>query len=181
LANFKTETANAAGSGMSILATSVSDNLTEDRTTLLNNFNAGLSGLNTTLTQTSTIVGAIQSISDAMSGLALSLDSLSSIDTAAINQIPWVKMAVFGKSGGKIELTSAASKNLNLSKEASDNIKKMSTNIQANLQISKNLQALMAVLADNGKAAFQLNIDGRAVTNMIQKRADDRKGQKKEE
>jgi hypothetical protein len=164
LANFKTETANAAGSGMSILATSVSDNLTEDRTTLLNNFNAGLSGLNTTLTQTSTIVGAIQSISDAMSGLALSLDSLSSIDTAAINEIPWVKMAVFGKSGGKIELTSSASKNLNVSKEASDNLKKISTNTEAMIKLNNTMVKLLKEGFFGGETSkMSLFIDGKAV------------------
>jgi hypothetical protein len=177
LANFKIETANATGSGMSILATSVSDNLTEDRTTLLNSFNAGLSGLNTTLTQTSTIVGAIQSISDAMSGLALSLDSLSSIDTAAINQIPWVKMAVFGKSGGKIELTSAASKNLNLSKEASDNIKKMATNTEAMVKLNNTLVKLTKEGFFGGEASrMSLYIDGKAVNTSLKRYKDNTKG-----
>ena len=47
--------------------------------------------------------------------------------------------------------------------------------IRSNKDISKNLQALLAVLSDSRDAAFQLSIDGSAVTRMIQKRADDRK------
>lgn len=45
------------------------------------------------------------------------------------------------------------------------------------LQVNKNLQALMAVMAFEGKAATQLIIDGKTVASMLQRRADNRMGQ----
>jgi hypothetical protein len=45
------------------------------------------------------------------------------------------------------------------------------------LQVNKNLQALMAVMAFEGKAATQLIIDGKAVASMLERRSDNRKGQ----
>ena len=59
--------------------------------------------------------------------------------------------------------------------KSAKNIEKLAADSKANVQISKNLQALLGVLADSKDAAFQLNIDGSAVTRMITKREENRK------
>jgi hypothetical protein len=126
------------------------------------------------------IASGIDTFSISIENLSSALERLASVNTKAINDIPWLKMTAFGASGGKITLAQSANNSFNIAQDSAKNIEKLAKDSNSNLQVSKNLQALMAVLADNGNAAFQLSIDGRQVTEMIKKRADDRKAQNKE-
>jgi hypothetical protein len=128
----------------------------------------------------STFATPIMATAFAVDALANAFGKLSSIDVSSLTKIPWEEMEDFASEGGKFVLASSGGGSFALSKETTDNIKKLATDTKANVQISKNLQALLAVMADNKDAAFALSIDGRQVVNMIQKRADDRKGTKKE-
>jgi hypothetical protein len=175
LANFKMETAEAVGSGMSSVATATTDYLTADRTAAINGFASSIGYLNSQLMGLGGIAPMMETASLAFINLASALDRLAEVNTKSINDIPWIKMITFANAGGKIVLAQSANNSFNIAQDSAKNIEKLATDSKANLQISKNLQALMAVLADSGTAAFQLNIDGRAVTNMIQKRAEDRK------
>jgi hypothetical protein len=175
LANFKMETAEAVGSGMSSVATATTDYLTADRTAAINGFASSIGYLNSQLMGLGGIAPMMETASLAFINLASALDRLAEVNTKSINDIPWIKMIAFANAGGKIVLAQSANNSFNIAQDSAKNIEKLATDSKANLQISKNLQALMAVLADSGTAAFQLNIDGRAVTNMIQKRAEDRK------
>ena len=112
----------------------------------------------------------------AVQALANAFGQLSSIDVGALNKVPWGDMEDFASEGGKFVLAQSGGGSFALSKQTTDDISKMNTAIQANLQVSKNLQALLAVLSYEKDAAFQLNIDGNAVTNMLSRRADNRKG-----
>jgi hypothetical protein len=123
----------------------------------------------------SSYANPIQATADAVYSLANAFGQLSGIDASTLKQIPWSEMEDFAAEGGKFVLANSGGGSFALSKDTTENIKKLATDTKANVQISKNLQALLAVLADNKDAAFQLSIDGSAVTKMIQKRADDRK------
>ena len=112
----------------------------------------------------------------AVQALANAFGQLSSIDVGALNKVPWGDMEDFASEGGKFILAQSGGGSFALSKQTTDDISKMNTAVQANLQVSKNLQALLAVLSYEKDAAFQLNIDGNAVTNMLSRRADNRKG-----
>lgn len=123
----------------------------------------------------SAISSGIDITSMALINMASALNEVAKINTSNLSKVPWAQMAGFSKSNGNFVLAQSANNNFTIAQDTAKNIDKLTADTKANVQISKNLQALLAVLADNGNAAFQLNIDGRAVTNMIQKRADDRK------
>ena len=141
--------------------------------------NPQLMMLMNTMTTFSQISAGIDTTTLALSKMGEALAQVAKINTTNLTRVPWKDMAGFSKSNGNFVLAQSANNNFTIQQESAKNIEKLAKDSNANLQVSKNLQALMAVLADNGNAAFQLNIDGKAVTNMIQKRADDRKGQNK--
>ena len=126
----------------------------------------------------STFATPIMATALAVDALANAFGRLSSIDVSALTKIPWDDMEDFAAEGGKFVLASSGGGSFALSKETTDNIKKLATDTKANVQISKNLQALLGVLAESKDAAFSLNIDGRAVTDMIKRRQDNRKATK---
>jgi hypothetical protein len=103
------------------------------------------------------------------------LDRLAEVNVKAVNDLPWIRMTAFAAAGGKIVLAQSANNSFNIAQDSAKNIEKLAADSKANVQISKNLQALLGVLAGNNNAAFSLNIDGRAVTDMITKREADRK------
>jgi len=85
-------------------------------------------------------------------------------------------MIGFGKtSGGSVVLAKTANNNFNVTQTTAKNIEKLTTDTKLNLQISRNLQALLAVLGDNQGAATKVIIDGRTVASMIQRRDENRK------
>jgi hypothetical protein len=114
----------------------------------------------------------------AVDALANAFGRLSSIDVSALTKIPWGDMEDFASEGGKFVLASSGGGSFALSKDTTDNIKTLSTDTKANLQVSKNLQALIAVLANEGSAGTQLIIDGRAVASMLERRDDNRRATK---
>jgi len=123
----------------------------------------------------SAISSGIDVTSAALINMASALSEVAKIDTTNLSKVPWDKMAGFSKQNGNFVLAQSANNNFTIAQDSAKNIEKLTADTKANVQISKNLQALMAVLAENRDAAFSLNIDGRAVTSMIQKRQDDRK------
>lgn len=123
----------------------------------------------------SAISSGIDVTSAALINMASALNEVAKINTTNLSKVPWEKMAGFSKSNGNFVLAQSANNNFTIAQDTAKNIEKLTTDTKANVQIAKNLQALLAVLAENRDAAFSLNIDGRAVTSMIQKRQDDRK------
>jgi hypothetical protein len=114
----------------------------------------------------------IMQTATAVEALANAFGRLSSIDVSALTKIPWGDMEDFASEGGKFVLASSGGGSFALSKESTDNIKTLAADTKANLQVSKNLQALIAVLADNGESATQVVIDGKNIATMIQRRSD---------
>jgi hypothetical protein len=124
----------------------------------------------------SAISSGIDVTSAALINMASALNEVAKINTTNLSKVPWDKMSGFSKSNGNFVLAQSANNNFTIAQDSAKNIEKLAADTKANVQISKNLQALLAVLAENNNAAFALSIDGRAVTSMIQKRQDDRKG-----
>ena len=124
----------------------------------------------------SAISSGIDVTSAALINMASALNEVAKINTTNLSKVPWDKMSGFSKSNGNFVLAQSANNNFTIAQDSAKNIEKLAADSKANVQISKNLQALLAVLAENNNAAFALSIDGRAVTSMIQKRQDDRKG-----
>ena len=151
------------------------DYLNDGEIDTINSFSSALGGLNMQLMQTAAISGLMGTAAAAFTNLAGALGSLASVNIKAINDLPWVRMIAFAGAGGRITLATSANNNFNIAQDSAKNIEKLATDSKANLQISKNLQALLGVLAESKDAAFSLNIDGSAVTKMITKREADRK------
>jgi hypothetical protein len=122
----------------------------------------------------------IDTFSNALTNLSMALERMSEVNTKSIDDLPWLKMAAFAHAGGKIVLAQGANNSFNLTQDTARNIEKLATDTKANLQVSKNLQALIAVLADNGDSATQVIIDGKNIVNMIQKRNDNIKARNPE-
>jgi hypothetical protein len=122
----------------------------------------------------------IDAFSTALANLAPVLERLAEINTKSIDDIPWNKMAAFAHAGGKIVLAQGANNSFNLTQDTARNIEKLATDTKANLQVSKNLQALIAILADNGDSATQVIIDGKNIVNMIKRREDNIKARNPE-
>ena len=123
----------------------------------------------------SAISSGIDVTSTALINMASALNEVAKINTTNLSKVPWNQMAGFSKSNGNFVLAQSANNNFNIAQDSAKNIEKLAADSKANVQISKNLQALLGVLAGNNNAAFSLNIDGRAVTDMITKREADRK------
>jgi signal transduction histidine kinase len=85
-------------------------------------------------------------------------------------------MTAFAGAGGRITLAQSANNSFNIAQDTAKNIEKLATDTKSNLQVSKNLQALIAVLADNGESATQVIIDGKNIATMIKRRNDNIKG-----
>ncbi len=123
----------------------------------------------------SAIASGIDVTSLALINMASALSEVAKIDTTNLSKVPWEKMAGFSKQNGNFVLAQSANNNFTIAQDSAKNIEKLTADSKAQVQIAKNLQALLGVLAENKDASFQLNIDGGAVTRMIQKRQDDRK------
>jgi len=151
------------------------DYLNDGEIDTINSFSSALGGLNIQLMQTAAISGLMGTAAAAFTNLAGALGSLASVNVKAINDLPWLRLIAFAGAGGRITLAQSANNSFNIAQDSAKNIEKLAADSKANVQISKNLQALLGVLAESKDAAFSLNIDGRAVTDMIKRREDNRK------
>ena len=175
LANFNMESAAAVSEGMVGVASTTTDYLTADRTASINAFATSIGFLNSQLIGLAGIGPLMETTTLAFINLASALDRLAEVNIKAVNDLPWIRMTAFAAAGGKIVLAQSANNSFNIAQDTAKNIDKLATDSKANIQISKNLQALLGVLAESKDAAFSLSIDGSAVTKMIKTREDNRK------
>ena len=153
-------------------------NVSEYRAEMVTEFSDALGELNSQLSSFASMASGIDSTSVAFINLASALDRLGSVNIKAINELPWLKMAAFSGAGGRITLAQSANNSFNIAQDSAKNIAALASDSKANLQVSKNLQALIAVLANENSAGTQLIIDGRAVSEMLTRRDDNRKAVK---
>jgi hypothetical protein len=138
-----------------------------------------------------TIATTMDATALAIMNLADAFRELSKVDTDALDDIPWVRMTAFSAAGGKIQLVQSANKSFNVTQDTAKNIETLKTSDKVNsekllkdntelIRLSKNIQSLITVLATGQQlqtAPIRLEIDGRQVTNVIQRRADNNMGQ----
>ena len=183
LFTFNTDRAKLVGPALSSITESISLGAGNTEAENLNNMAQGMNAYASAVSFAATGIAGlitmstgIDTFSNALTNLSSALERLGSVNMKSINDLPWIRMTAFAAAGGKIVLAQSANNSFNIAQDTAKNIDKLASDTKTNVQISKNLQALMAVLAGNANAAnFQLNIDGKAVTNMITKREADRK------
>jgi hypothetical protein len=171
LSNFKMEAATNVSEGMSSLANATSTYLTSDRTDSINAFSSAIGTLNSQLTELSGIASMVDSAAFAFSNLASALNTLGSINTAALYKIPWDDMEDFASEGGKFVLASSGGGSFALSKETSDNIKKMATNTEAMVKLNNTLVKLTkeGFFGSGETSTMKLYIDGKDVNSSMKR------------
>jgi hypothetical protein len=180
LANFNMESAAAVSEGMTSVANTTTTYLTADRTAAINGFASSIGYLNSQLMGLGGIAPMMDTAAAAFVNLASALDRLAEVNTKSINDLPWLKLIAFANAGGKITLAQNANNSFNIAQDTANNIKTLAADIKTNLQVSKNLQALIAILADNEGSATQVVIDGKNIATMMKRRNDNIKGRNTE-
>jgi hypothetical protein len=106
----------------------------------------------------------------AVERLANAFGALSSIDTSALTKIPWGDMEDFASEGGKFVLASSGGGSFALSKETTDNIKKMATNTEAMVKLNNTLVKLTKEGFFGGETStMKLYIDGKDVNSSMKR------------
>lgn len=119
----------------------------------------------------STYANPIQITANAVQSLANAFASLSSIDTSALTKIPWDDMEDFASEGGKFVLASSGGGSFALSKETTDNIKKMATNTEAMVKLNNTMAKLLKEGFFGGETTGQMKlyIDGKDVSTSMKR------------
>jgi hypothetical protein len=118
----------------------------------------------------SSYANPIQITANAVQSLANAFASLSSIDTSALTKIPWGDMEDFASEGGKFVLASSGGGSFALSKETTDNIKKMATNTEAMVKLNNTLVKLTKEGFFGGEtSSMKLYIDGKDVNSSMKR------------
>lgn len=121
----------------------------------------------------------ITATATAVDGLATAFGRLGSIDTKAINAMPWQKMAGFAKVGGKFVLASSGGSSFVLSKDTTDNIKKMATNTDVLIKLNDTMVKLLKEgFFGNSETTSKLKlyIDGKDVKQSLKRYTDNMDG-----
>ena len=118
----------------------------------------------------SSYANPIQITADAVQSLANAFASLSSIDTSSLKQIPWGDMEDFASEGGKFVLASSGGGSFALSKDTTDNIKKMATNTEAMVKLNNTMAKLLKEGFFGGETSnMKLYIDGKDVSTSMKR------------
>jgi hypothetical protein len=172
LSGFNSESAEVVGKGMASVANATSTYLTSDRTDSINAFASAIGTLNLQLTALSGIASLVDTTAFAFSNLASALNTLGSINTGALKQIPWGDMEDFASEGGKFVLAASGGGSFALSKETTDNIKKMATNTEAMVKLNNTLVKLTKEGFFGGEtSSMKLYIDGKDVNHSMKRYA----------
>ena len=126
----------------------------------------------------------IQITADAVQSLANAFGALSGINTKALNDVPWGKMGDFASEGGKFVLASSGGGSFALSKDTTDNIKKMATNTEAMVKLNNTMVKLLKegfFGTSETTSQLKLYIDGKDVKTSLKRYTDNTKGGKKSE
>ncbi len=177
LSGFNSESAEAVGKGMASVANATSTYLTSDRTDSINAFASAIGTLNSQLTALAGIASLVDTTAFAFSNLASALNTLGSINTGALKQIPWGDMEDFASEGGKFVLASSGGGSFALSKETTDNIKKMATNTEAMVKLNNTIAKLIKEGFFGGEtSSMKLYIDGKDVSTSMTRYKDKTQG-----
>ena len=127
----------------------------------------------------SSYANPIQITADAVYSLANAFAALSSIDVSSLKEIPWSDMEEFASEGGKFVLANSGGGSFALSKETTENIKKMATNTEAMVKLNNTMAKLLKegfFGADSYSAGqMKLYIDGKDVSTSMKRYHDNTK------
>ena len=120
----------------------------------------------------------------AVNALASAFGRLSGLDVSSLNKIPWDDMKDFASEGGKFVLASSGGGSFALSKDTTDNIKKMATNTEAMVKLNNTMVKLLKegfFGTSETTSQLKLYIDGKDVKQSLKRYTDNTKGGKKSE
>ena len=115
----------------------------------------------------------------AVNALASAFGRLSGLDVSALNKIPWDDMEDFASEGGKFVLASSGGGSFALSKDTTDNIKKMATNTEAMVKLNNTMVKLLKegfFGTSETTSQLKLYIDGKDVKTSLKRYTDNTKG-----
>jgi hypothetical protein len=115
----------------------------------------------------------------AVDALASAFGRLSGLNVSALNKIPWDDMEDFASEGGKFVLASSGGGSFALSKDTTDNIKKMATNTDAMVKLNDTMVKLLKegfFGTSETTSKLKLYIDGKDVKTSLTRYTDNTKG-----
>ena len=126
----------------------------------------------------SSYANPIQITADAVQSLANAFSALSSINTSQLKQIPWGDMEDFAEEGGKFVLANSGGGSFALSKDTTDNIKKMATNTEAMVKLNNTMAKLLkeGFFGSGETSQMKLYIDGKDVSTSMKRYHSNTKG-----
>jgi hypothetical protein len=147
------------------------DYLNDGEIETMNAFSSALIEFNAQLMQTAALSGAISITANAVQSLANAFGSLNGINTSALNDIPWGDMEDFASEGGKFVLASSGGGSFALSKDTTDNIKKMATNTEAMVKLNNTMAKLLkeGFFGSGETSTMKLYIDGKDVNSSMKR------------
>lgn len=115
----------------------------------------------------------------AVDALASAFGRLSGLNVSALNKIPWDDMEDFASEGGKFVLASSGGGSFALSKDTTENIKKMATNTDAMVKLNNTMVKLLKegfFGTSETTSKLKLYIDGKDVNTSLKRYTDNTKG-----
>jgi hypothetical protein len=115
----------------------------------------------------------------AVDALASAFGRLSGLNVSALNKIPWDDMEDFASEGGKFVLASSGGGSFALSKDTTENIKKMATNTDAMVKLNDTMVKLLKegfFGTSETTSKLKLYIDGKDVKTSLTRYTDNAQG-----
>ena len=142
----------------------------------INSLASGLRALNEQLIITTSIASSIDVISAAFINLASALDRLASVNTKALNDVPWIRMTAFAGAGGRITLAQSANNSFNIAQDTAKNIEKMAGNTEAMVKLNNTMAKLLKEGFFGGEtSSMKLFIDGKDMNHSMKRYKDNTK------
>jgi hypothetical protein len=137
----------------------------------INSLASGLRALNEQLIITTSIAGSIDVISSAFLNLAYALDRLASVNTKALNDVPWIRMTAFAGAGGRITLAQSANNSFNIAQDTAKNIEKMTANTEVMVKLNNTIAKLIkeGFFGSETTGQMKLYIDGKDVSTSMKR------------
>ena len=142
----------------------------------INSLASGLRALNEQLIITTSIAGSIDVVSSAFLNLAYALDKLASVNTKALNDVPWIRMTAFAGAGGRITLAQSANNSFNIAQDTAKNIEKMAANTEVMVKLNNTIAKLLKEgFFGSESSQMKLFIDGKDVSTSMKRYKDNTK------
>lgn len=180
LGNYNATTATNVGTGLSAFATGVNNSDIGTAGASISSLTSYLNLFNQTMAETSTIATGMYTIADSFMVLARALTDLASVNVAALNELPWVRMTAFAGVGGGFVIATSAKNSMNISESSAKNIDAIAKDSKSSLKeiqdlnkntrelvnLNKNIEALTKALFTKTDAQV-VSLDGKRVSTVL--------------